>query len=76
MRADDEILALEREGSVEECAGMPMLSLMREFDQDMMDFMVAAWCVMHWGDVGKRVRRMSKGTQTGGKLLGKFHMGS
>jgi hypothetical protein len=29
-----------------------------------MDFLVAAWCVTKWGEVGKRVKRLS---QSGGK---------
>jgi hypothetical protein len=57
---EGEILALEREGGAE-CEGMPMLSIQREVDQEMMDFLVSAWLVTLWGEVGKRVRRMSKG---------------
>jgi hypothetical protein len=56
---EGEIVALEREGGAE-CEGMPMLSFTKELDQDMMDFLVSAWCVTLWGEVGKRARRLSK----------------
>jgi hypothetical protein len=56
---EGEVVALEREGGAE-CEGMPMLSFTKELDQDMMDFLVSAWCVTLWGEVGKRARRLSK----------------
>ena len=54
-----ELIALEREGGAE-CDGMPVLSIQKELAQDSLDFLVAAWLVTLWGDVGKRARRMSK----------------
>ena len=57
---EGEIIALEREGGAE-CAGMPVLSIQRELDQDMLDFLISAWLVTLWGELGKRVRRLSKG---------------
>lgn len=68
---DDEVLALEREGGVE-CEGMPLLSVAKDLDQEMMDFLVAAWCVTMWDEVGKRVRRISKG---GGAPSGRWRVG-
>lgn len=60
--SDDQVVAIEREGGAE-CEGMPVLSLTKELDQEMMDFLVSAWCVTMWGQVGKRARRLSnKGT--------------
>jgi hypothetical protein len=67
---DDEVLALEREGGAE-CEGMPVLSVTKHLDQEMMDLLVSAWCVTMWGDVGKRARRLS--ASSGRKLsIGKF----
>jgi hypothetical protein len=57
--ADDEVVALEREGGAE-CEGMPVLSVTKELDQETMDFLVSAWCVTMWGQVGKRHRRSNK----------------
>ena len=54
-----ELIALEREGGAE-CDGMPMLSIQKELGQDSLDFLVAAWLVTMWGEVGKRVRRLGK----------------
>ena len=56
---DNEVIALAREGG-EACEGMPVLSVVKDLDLEMMDFLVAAWCVTMWGEVGKRTRRMSK----------------
>lgn len=50
-----EVLALAREGGAE-CKGMPVLSVTKDLDQEMMDFLVSAWCVTLWRDVGKRAR--------------------
>ena len=50
---DDEVVALAREGG-EECEGMPVLSVVKGLDLEMMDFLVSAWCVAMWGEVGKR----------------------
>lgn len=55
---DGEVIALEREGGVE-CKGMPVLSVTKHLGQEMMDFLVSAWCVTIWGEVGKRARRLS-----------------
>jgi hypothetical protein len=52
----DEVLALAREGSAE-CEGMPVLSVIKELDQGMMDFLISAWCVTLWGELGKRAHR-------------------
>jgi hypothetical protein len=70
---DDEILALESEGGLE-CEGMPLLSVAKDLDQEMMDFLVSAWCVTMWGEVGKRVKRMQKGS-SGKWRVGKFTFG-
>jgi hypothetical protein len=56
---DDNLVALEREGG-EEVAGMPVLSVKMELEQDMLDFLVSAWCVTLWGEVGKRARKHNK----------------
>jgi hypothetical protein len=70
---DDEVLALEREGGVE-CEGMPVLSVMKDLDQEMMDFLVSAWCVTMWGEVSKRAHHLNK--SNGNKLhIGKFGLG-
>jgi hypothetical protein len=74
---DDEVVALQREGGAE-CEGMPMLSIMRDLDVELSDFLVSAWCVTMWGDVGKRAKGMSKGSGSGSghKLsFGKFSLG-
>lgn len=52
----DEVLALAREGGAE-CKGMPVLSIIKDLDQEMMDFLISSWCVTLWGDVGKRAHR-------------------
>lgn len=54
-----ELIALEREGGAE-CDGMPVMSIQKELGQDSLDFLVAAWLVTMWGEVGKRVRRLGK----------------
>jgi len=56
---DDKVVALEREGGAE-CKGMPVLSVTKDLDQEMMDFLVSAWCVTMWGEVGKRAHHLSK----------------
>ena len=69
---DDQVLALEREGGAE-CEGMPMLSIMKDLDQEMADFLVSAWCVTMWDDAGKRAH---KNSSSGHKLnIGKFNLG-
>jgi hypothetical protein len=35
---------------------MPVLSVTKDLDQEMIDFLVSAWCVTLWRDVGKRAR--------------------
>ena len=63
---NDEVVALEREGGKDsESQGMPVLSVVKELDADWLDFVVAAWCVTLWGEVGKRARRLSR--NEGGK---------
>jgi hypothetical protein len=52
----DEVLALAREGGTE-CEGMPVLSVIKDLDQGMMDFLISAWCVTLWGELGKRTHR-------------------
>jgi hypothetical protein len=70
---DGELIAIEREGGVE-CEGMPVLSVIKDLDPEMADFLVSAWCVTMWGEVGKRARRLSK--SGGGKLnIGKLSIG-
>ena len=70
INEDDEVVALEREGG-EECAGMPVLNVTKELNPEWMDFLISAWCVTLWGEVGKRWRRLN-----GRKFsLGKFHFG-
>jgi len=54
----DEVVAIERVGGAE-MGGMPVLSLMKDFDVDMMDLLVSAWCVTLWGELSKRARRHS-----------------
>jgi formate dehydrogenase maturation protein FdhE len=49
----DEVLALAREGGAE-CGGMPVLSVIKKLDQEMMDFLISAWCVTLWRDIGMR----------------------
>ncbi|KAF4634928.1 hypothetical protein G7Y89_g3181 [Cudoniella acicularis] len=46
---DDEVLALAREGGAK-CEGMPVLSVVKDLDQGMMDFLISAWCVTLWGE--------------------------
>jgi hypothetical protein len=53
---DDEVLAIEREGGPE-CEGMPVLSVIKDLDQEMMDFLVSAWCVTMWGEVRRRAHK-------------------
>lgn len=74
---DEVVVALEREGSVGECGGMPVLSVLGEMDPEMMDFLVAAWCVTLWGEVEKRVRRLSRssGEREGGGKERRFSFG-
>ena len=68
-----EVIALAREGG-EACEGMPVLSVMKDLDLEMMDFLVSAWCVTMWGEVGKRARHMTK--SSGSKLsIGNFKLG-
>jgi hypothetical protein len=62
---DDEVVALAREGG-EACEGMPVLSVVKDLDLEMMDFLVSAWCVTMWGEISKRARHMSK--SSGGKV--------
>jgi hypothetical protein len=50
---NDEVLALAREGGAE-CEGMPVLSVIKDLDQEMMDFLISAWCATLWNDIGKR----------------------
>jgi hypothetical protein len=70
----DEVVALEREGGAE-CEGMPVLSVTKELDKEMMDFLVSAWLVTMWGEVGKRARRLSR-SASGSKMgNGKFKLG-
>jgi hypothetical protein len=70
---DDKVIALAREGG-EACEGMPVLSVVKDLDQEMMDFLVSAWCVTMWREVGKRARRLSK--SSGRKLsIGNFRLG-
>jgi hypothetical protein len=52
----DEVLALAREGGPE-CEGMPVLSVIKDLDQGMMDFLISAWCVTLWSELGKRAHR-------------------
>lgn len=61
---DGEVIALEREGGAE-CANMPVLSIQKELDQDMLDFLVSAWLVTLWGEVGARVHRKEHKAQHG-----------
>lgn len=56
---EGETVGLEREGGAE-CEGMPVLSLTKDLDPETRDFLIAAWCVTLWGEVGKRARRLSK----------------
>ena len=74
--ADDEVVALEREGGAE-CEGMPVLSVLKEVDEETMDFLVSAWLTTLWGQVGKRARRHSKDSGGTGKgfSIGKFKIG-
>ena len=70
---NDEVVALVREGG-EECEGMPVLSVVKNLDLEMVDFLVSAWCVTMWGEVGKRARHMTK--SSGSKLsIGNFKLG-
>jgi hypothetical protein len=55
----DEVLALAREGGVE-CQGMPVLSVVKDLDQEILDFLICAWCVALWKVIGKRARRHSR----------------
>ena len=52
---NEEVIALAREGGPE-CEGMPVLSVVKDLGQEMMDFLISAWCVTLWGDIGKRAR--------------------
>jgi hypothetical protein len=54
-----EVVAIGREGGAE-IGGMPVLSVTKDLDVDMMDFLVSAWCVTLWDEIGKRARRHSK----------------
>ncbi len=79
MDVDDEVVALEREGSAAE-GGFPVLSVTKELDQETMDFLVSAWCVTMWGELGKRARQHSKSEGGRSKLsrlniIGKFKLG-
>ncbi|RFU28948.1 hypothetical protein B7463_g7401, partial [Scytalidium lignicola] len=49
---DGEAIAFEREGG-EDSKGMPMLTVVKNLNGDMMDFLVSAWCVRLWGEAGK-----------------------
>lgn len=53
---NEEVIAIAREGG-EECKGMPVLSVVKELDQGMMDFLMGAWGVTLWGEVEKRARQ-------------------
>lgn len=53
---NDEVVALEREGGAE-VGGMPVLSVMKDLDVEKMDFLVSAWLVTLWEQVGKRAHR-------------------
>jgi hypothetical protein len=33
---------------------MPVLSVIKKLDQEMMDFLISAWCLTLWRDIGKR----------------------
>jgi hypothetical protein len=50
---NEEVVALAREGGAE-CEGMPVLSVVKDLKQEVMDFLISAWCVTLWGDIGKR----------------------
>ena len=70
---NDEVVALAREGD-EASEGMPVLSVVKDLDLGMMDFLVAAWCVTMWGEVGKRAHHTSK--SSGSKLnISNFKLG-
>ncbi|KAE8444943.1 hypothetical protein EG329_014070 [Mollisiaceae sp. DMI_Dod_QoI] len=43
----EEVIALAREGGAD-CEGMPVLSVVKDLDQEMMDFLISAWCVTLW----------------------------
>ena len=45
---DGEVIAIESEG-VQESNGMPVLTLSKDLDLELMDFLVSAWCVTMWG---------------------------
>jgi hypothetical protein len=42
------VVALERDGGAE-VGGMPVLSVTKDLDVEMMDFLLSAWCVTMWG---------------------------
>jgi len=69
----NEVIALAREGG-EECEGMPVLSVVKDLDMEMIDFLVSAWCVTLWEELGKRARHMNR--SSGSKFsIGKFRVG-
>ncbi|KAN0089100.1 hypothetical protein V8E51_019360 [Hyaloscypha variabilis] len=51
---NDQVVALAREGGAE-CEGMPVLSVTEGLHQEVMDFLISAWCVTLCGELGKRV---------------------
>lgn len=55
----DEVLALAREGGPD-LKGMPVLSVVKKLDRNMMDFLMAAWINTLWGEVGRRVHHHHK----------------
>ncbi|KAE9365047.1 hypothetical protein N431DRAFT_353315 [Stipitochalara longipes BDJ] len=56
---NEQVIALAREGGAE-CEGMPVLSVSEGLHQEMMDFLISAWCVTLWGEVGKRAHHRHK----------------
>jgi len=55
VNLNGETIAFERERS-EESQGMPMLTVIKNLDEDTMDLLVSAWCVRLWGEIGKMAR--------------------
>ncbi|RFU29751.1 hypothetical protein B7463_g6562, partial [Scytalidium lignicola] len=57
--ADGEAIAFEKQGG-EQSNGMPMLTLVKNLDEDTMDFLVSAWCVKLWEEVGRVARNQRR----------------
>ncbi|KAH8808710.1 hypothetical protein F5884DRAFT_858232 [Xylogone sp. PMI_703] len=57
--AEGDAIAFEKQGG-DGSRGMPMLTIVKNLDEEMIDFLVSAWCVKLWEEAGKIARHKRK----------------